>query len=176
MHRREMGASPLIASIALQEALRTLGLGLELAMVRQAEIIIAADGIEVDVKGEYGRRTYAWEDLESQSHAQRRHRRPQPRPAPWMDPTALTRWSVLLRVIGQLLDAQQIRQAAMRVAVATPEAPDDCRVQVTAGDKVVVDEEQVRLHLLRLRTRRPAARSTDSTARGRPWWAIWRRG
>jgi hypothetical protein len=176
MDKPDMAGSPAIASIFLQEALRTLGLGLEVAKVPRAAIVLGADGIEVDVKGEYGRRTYTWADLESQSQSQQRHRRSQPRSAPWMDPTALTRWSVLLRVIGQLLDAQQIRQAEMRLAVATQEAPDHCRVQVTAGDKVVVDEEQVRLHLLRLRTRRADARSSASTAPGRPWCAIWRRG
>ncbi len=161
--------------ISLQEALRTLGLGLEVAQVRRADIVIGPAGIDVDTPGEYGHRTYDWSDLESQSRAQQRHRRPTPRPAPWMDPAALTRWSVLLRVIGQLLDAQAIRSCSMQVAIASGDDPQTCRVTVTADGRIVVDEEQVQLQLLRLRTRYVDARAAGSAGPRRPWWAIWRR-
>jgi hypothetical protein len=159
----------------MQEALRTLGLGLEVGKVRRTDIVVHAGGIEVDARGEYGHRIYDWNDLESQSRAQQRHRRPQARPAPWMDPAALTRWSVLLRVVGQLLDAQEIRECHIQAAVATPDSPQECRVEVVSGGKVVVDEEQVQLHLLRLRTRHVDRRSAEASGDRRPWWAIWRR-
>jgi hypothetical protein len=161
--------------ISLQEALRTLGLGLEVAKVLRAEIVIGNTGIDIDTPSEYGHRAYAWSDLDSQSRAQQRHRRSIPRSAPWMDPAALTRWSVLLRVIGQLLDAQGIRECTMQVSVASPDDPQECRVTVKTNGKVVVDNEQVQLQLLRLRTRYVDARAADPPAARRPWWAVWRR-
>ncbi len=161
--------------ISLQEALRTLGLGLEVAKVRRADIVVTSTGIDVDTPGEYGHRTYDWGDLGSQSRAQQRHRRPTPRAASWMDPAALTRWSVLLRVIGQLLDAQGIRECTMQVSVATPDDPQECRVTVRANGRVMVDNEQVQLQLLRLRTRYVDARAVEPPPARRPWWAIWRR-
>jgi hypothetical protein len=166
---------PTLDSMSMQEALRTLGLSLEVAKVRRAEITIGVEGIEVDASGEYGHRIYAWSDLGSQSRAQQRHRRPQARPAPWMDPAALTRWSVFLRVVGQLLDSQEIRHCVIQAAVAPVDAPQDCRVEVNIGGRTVVDEEQVQLQLLRLRTRYVDARASGPGSSRRPWWAIWRR-
>ena len=117
-----------------------------------------------------------WHEIEAQSRSQQEHRRNQPRPAPWMDPAALTRWSVLLRVVGQLLDAQGVSDCVIDAAVASEDAPEGCRVQVTADDRVVLDSEAVRLQLLRLRTKYIEARDcAPEPAPERPWWAFWRR-
>jgi hypothetical protein len=158
----------------MQEALRTLGLGLEVQKVRRVEIQATPRGFELDAQGEYGHHHYDWSDIESQSRAQQKHRRSQQGPAPWMDPVALTRWSVLLRVVGQLLDAQEIHDYEIHATVATPAAPQDFALDVQVNGRSILDEEQVQFQLLQLRTcyvdhravaPRPSAR--------RPWWATW---
>ncbi len=61
-------------------------------------------------------------------------------------------------------------------AVAPPDRPERCRVQVTVDDRVVLDSEAVRLQLLRLRTKYIEARERAPEPAGdRPWWAFWRR-
>jgi hypothetical protein len=97
--------------------------------------MIMVDGIEVDAPGDHGHREYPWCDLEIQSRLQRRHRGHEGGLAPWMDPIAPTRWSVLLRAVGQLLDAQQIRHCVVQVALPMPEAPEDFQVAVTIDGK-----------------------------------------
>jgi hypothetical protein len=93
-----------------------------------------------------------------------------------MDPAALTRWSVLLRVVGQLLDAQGVSDCEIDAAVASPDSPEGCRVQVTTDGRTVLDSEAVRLQLLRLRTRYIEARDrAPEPEPSRPWWAFWRK-
>ncbi|HZS02589.1 MAG TPA: hypothetical protein VFE37_27995 [Chloroflexota bacterium] len=162
--------------MSLQEALRTVGLGLDVGKVARVELTIDQAGIHVMTTSAYGVRSYAWEEIKTQSRAQQEHRRAQPRAAPWMDPAALTRWSVLLRVVGQLLDAQGVSNCVIDATVASPDAPESCRVQVTAEGRAVLDGEAVRLQLLRLRTRHVEARTQAPAApAARPWWAFWRR-
>jgi hypothetical protein len=165
-----------VGPVSLQEALRTVGLGLEVAKVGRVVLTVNLAGIQVATTSAYGVRNYTWHELEAQSRSQQEHRRAQPRPAPWMDPAALTRWSVVLRVIGQLLDAQGVSDCVIDAAVASEDAPEGCRVQVTAEDRVVLDSEAVRLQLLRLRTKYIEARDrTPAESSDRPWWAFWRR-
>jgi hypothetical protein len=93
-----------------------------------------------------------------------------------MDPAALTRWSVLLRVVGQLLDAQEMRDCEIYATVATPDAPQDFRLDVQVNGRSILNEEQIQLQLLRLRTRYVDHRATaPHQASKRPWWAIWRK-
>jgi hypothetical protein len=162
--------------VSLQAALRTVGLGLEVSQVGRVEITITMSGLQIVTTTGYGVRHYSWQEIDAQSRSQQEHRRAQPRSAPWMDPTALTRWSVLLRVIGQLLDAQGVADCVIDAAVAPPEAPENCRVQVIAEGQVVLDSEAVRLQLLRLRTTYIDARErTPQPVAQHPWWAFWRR-
>jgi hypothetical protein len=100
--------------LPLQEVLRTLGLGLEAAGVRSAELVIDADGVGLFATSEYGQRRYDWEEIASESRTHQGRRRPGTLPPAWMDPWALTRWSVLLRVAGLLLDAQACAPARSR--------------------------------------------------------------
>ncbi|HEY7064785.1 MAG TPA: hypothetical protein VII06_25150 [Chloroflexota bacterium] len=170
--RRTRAAGP----VSLQEALRTVGLGLEVNKVGRLELTISITGMQVATTSAYGIRNYTWQEIEAQSRAQQDHRRAQPRPAPWMDPAALTRWSVLLRVVGQLLDAQGVSDCVIDAAVASSDSPEGCRVQVTSDGRVVLDSEAVRLQLLRLRTRYIEARDHPAEMPStRPWWAFWRR-
>jgi hypothetical protein len=177
MQRARPGGGDAPSSLLLQEALRTLGLGLEVAKVPRAELAIDGQGIAVETTTVYGRRVYSWSDLESQARAQQGHRRAQPRAAPWMDPAALTRWSVLLRIVGQLLDAHGTRACIIRAAPAPADDPPAFAVEATADERVLVDTEDVRMQLLRLRaqvdTRQTAAAAAALPRR--PWWAIWRR-
>jgi hypothetical protein len=165
-----------VGPVSLQEALRTVGLGLEVNKVSRVELTINLSGIQIATTSAYGVRNYTWQEIEAQSRSQQEHRRAQPRPAPWMDPAALTRWSVLLRVVGQLLDAQGVSDCVIDAGVASVDSPEGCRVQVTAEGRAVLDSEAVRLQLLRLRTRYIEARDRAPEGEtGRPWWAFWRR-
>jgi hypothetical protein len=108
-----------VGPVSLQEALRTVGLGLEVNKVSHVELTITLSGIQLGTTSTYGVRNYTWHEIHSQSRSQQEHRRVQSRPAPWLDPAALTRWSVLLRVVGQLLDAQGVSDCVIDAAVAT---------------------------------------------------------
>ncbi len=163
------------APMPLQEALRTLGLALEVSRVPRVEMVVDAQGVTIETTTAFGVRRYTWQEIEVQSRAQQQHRRATGRPAPWMDPMALTRWSVLLRVVGQMLDAQGVGECVIHAAPAPADAPEACRVQVRVGQRVIVDSEAVRLHLLRLRTRQSEAAPQAAVASARPWWAFWRR-
>jgi hypothetical protein len=165
-----------VGAVSLQEALRTLGLGLEVNKVGRVELTVNPSGIQMATTSAYGIRKYTWQEIGAQSRAQQEHRRAQPRSAPWMDPAALTRWSVLLRVVGQLLDAQGVSDCVIDAAVAAADSPEGCRVQVTTEERAVLDSEAVRLQLLRLRTKYIEARDQGPEPEpSRPWWAFWRR-
>jgi hypothetical protein len=153
-----------------------VGLGLEVNKVSHVELTITLSGIQLGTTSTYGVRNYTWHEIHSQSRSQQEHRRVQSRPAPWLDPAALTRWSVLLRVVGQLLDAQGVSDCVIDAAVATPDVPEACRVQVITDGRSVLDSEAVRLQLLRLRTKYIEAREqAPERETSRPWWAFWRR-
>jgi hypothetical protein len=154
-------------ALTRQEALRTLELAPEVAQVRRAELSVDESGMIVDTNTAYGCRTFSWEEIERQSRAQ-------PQPTPWMDPVALTQWTVLLRVIGQLLDERDLPGCIIAVQVATPEDPQSCRVCVTDRGQTVFDEEAVRLQVLRRRSQRGESPPAVEPSR-RPWWMPWRR-
>lgn len=164
-----------VMPLPLQEALRTVGLALEVGRVPRVQIVVDAQGVTIETTTAFGVRRYTWQEIEVQSRAQQQHRRASGRPAPWMDPMAVTRWSVLLRLVGRLLDTRGVGECVIDAAPAPANAPEACRVQVRVGQRVIVDSEAVRLHLLRLRTRQSEAAPQVAVASARPWWAFWRR-
>jgi hypothetical protein len=164
------------APLSMQEAMRTIGLGPEVNKVTRVEIAIDSAGVTINTNSTYGVRKYSWQEIQAQSRAQQADRRARSRAALWMDPIALTRWSVLLRIVGQLLDQQGIGECVVEAAIASPDEPEAWRAQVIADDQVVLDSEAVRLQLLRLRTRHVEAREKGPLpATDRPWWAFWQK-
>jgi hypothetical protein len=163
-----------VTPLPLQEVLRTLGVGLEASTARRAELIVDAGGIAVFAPGDYGQRRYRWDEIASQSRAQQAQRRPGHRPPPWMDPWALSRWSVFLRVAGLLLDAQGVRACAIEATVAAAGSQDDCRLTVTAGGRGVLDGAALQEHVKWLRLRRGTGYAPAAAPSKRSWWARWR--
>ena len=82
---------------------------------------------------------------------------------------SLTRWTVLLRVVGQLLAAQGLRDC--RIEATVGDASHEAEVRVTVDGRVVLESLAVQLHWLRLRTRFDGR---DAVAPGshRPWLAV----
>jgi hypothetical protein len=153
--------------LSLQETLRTIGNALEKQRVQQVQIVIVPSGVTVDSRG--GRDAYwhyTWADVAAQSRLQTARRTPQPQPAPWMDPWALTRWSVLLRVTGQLLDAQGIDSCTVEAALgATPEA---VLLRVVVAGQEVFRRTEVGVELWRLRAQN--GRCATALLHQRPGW------
>jgi hypothetical protein len=110
------------AELSLEEALRTIGCALDAHRVRQVRIIVSPAGIEVHADWMYGYRRYPWADVAGLSRGHAAQRRARPVPRPWLDPFNFTRWSVVLRVAGRLLDAQRIRSCELQAAVGPPPA------------------------------------------------------
>jgi hypothetical protein len=159
------------AGLSLDEALRTLAHGLDVGKVRRAELTVEATGVGITTNAEYGRRHYTWDNLASQSQAQRGYQRPKGGRPPWLEADAFTHWTVLLRVVGQMLEAKGVRNCLIDAMVATADAPDEWAVAVTVGDQRVLTADDVQFHLLRLR----AGYTEHQAGSDRPWWAIWRR-
>jgi hypothetical protein len=159
--------------LALEEALRALGLTLEVGDVRRAQLTIDPVGIVVRAGGAYGRREYRWSELERQSRAQQAYRGTRPPGA--RDPGTATRWSALLRVVGYLLDREQIHYCVVDATLAEPEAPDAFQVRVKVADRVVLETDAVGAHLRWLRSQQVDVHHAEALPAHRPWWAIWRR-
>ncbi|HZR98285.1 MAG TPA: hypothetical protein VFE37_06245 [Chloroflexota bacterium] len=164
-----------VTSLPLQDALRTIGYGLEAARVRRARLKLTATGLVVETTGAYAVRSYGWDDVAVQVRVQRGLRQPG---GPATDPWTLTRWSVLLRATGLLLDSHGIDIAEIEAAVAPPEAPRDCQLSVRVGDEVVLTAAAIheRLDWLRLRhaADRPEPLAQPAGAR-RLWRPAWPR-
>jgi hypothetical protein len=76
---------------------------------------VNAAGMTLQTTPVDGGRLYAWEEIIREAHAQRQARRPATETAIWLDAYAFTRWSVVLRVTGRLLDGGgQWRDAEQR--------------------------------------------------------------
>src|SRR4051812_18851123 len=60
-----------ITTVPLQDALRTIGYGLEASRVRRARLALNAGGIVVETTGAYAVRSYTWDDLAVQVRVQR---------------------------------------------------------------------------------------------------------
>jgi len=149
---------------------------IELDEVRRAQVMVAPGGISVDTTFEAGTRVYTWGDVADASEAQRRLRgRPTP-PGRSRDPGLLTRWPVLLRLIGELLDARGVRDCVIQVAIAAPDAPQAIEMVVTTEGRVVLVPEDVTLHLLRVGARPHRPDEQGARFLGQPpAWQFWRR-
>jgi hypothetical protein len=161
--------------LPLGEALRTVGLRLDVQQVRRARLEIDGQGIRVRVPDGERCYAYSWGEVAEHSRAQQRLRRGGDGISPWRDPKALARWVVLLRLVGDLLDAQGLRACAIEAAVASPDASNEIKVTVTANGREVVDEEAVQLHLLRLLLRHIDPREAPPPVPSAPpRWQFWR--
>ena len=161
----------------LQDALRTIGLGLEGHPVPHATLRVDAAGILVDAQGAYTQRSFLWEDLARQTRSLQAGRRPRRLMLPSMDPWALTRWSVLLRGIGVLLDLEGRSTCEIHAAVESAAPPRESQLRVYVNGQEVLGVEAVRESLLRLRLLRESAQPPDRGAMGRLprlRWAFWR--
>jgi hypothetical protein len=140
---------PAAPDLALPEALRTIGLSLEPLRVPEAQIAVTAAGITVTGSGAYGRHEYSWNLLAIRSGAHQESRGDR---AARRDPklAGLTRWSVLLRIIGQVLADDGVRECVIDATVADQEAPPPWRVLVTVNGKPYMRTEDVQVHVLRL--------------------------
>jgi hypothetical protein len=160
----------------LQDALRIIGLGLEVDHVPHATLRIDPAGILVDARGAYGRRSFCWEDLASQADSLQAGRRPRRLILASMDPWALTRWSVLLRGAGALLDLESHGTCEIHAAVEAAEPLRESQLRVYVDGREMLGVEAVRENLLRLRLRReggPPAQGGAPGHRSRPRWAFW---
>jgi hypothetical protein len=163
-------------SLTLAEALRSIGYLIELDEVRRAQVMVASGGISVDTTFEAGTRAYTWDDVASASEAQRRLRGQPLPPGRSRDPGLLTRWPVLLRLIGELLDARGVRDCVIQVAIAAADAPQAIEMLVTTEGRVVLVPEDVTLHLLRQGARPRGPDEKEARSLGRtPAWQFWRR-
>ncbi len=178
-HAREEMRMARPPGLSMAEALRTVGSALEPHGVARVELHVTAAGVAVERADGAERRAYSWGDLQRLSEQQRQQRQEDADAASWVAPLALTRWSALLRIVGQLLDGRRLGECVIDAMLATPAAPRDCQVRVLVGDDVLVDGDDVRMHLVRVRTRQIARQHPPlplaSAAPERPWWAVWRR-
>ena len=173
MARSGLSADRSLDLLPLPEALRTVGLGLEVASVPRAKLTVDPVGIVVATEAPYGQREYRWSELDRQSRARQSARGTTTSPS--ADPTTLTRWSVLLRVIGHLLDGRGVHYCVVEAAVAPADDPWDCDPRVAVGGKTVLDADLVRSYARWLRSCNVDPRQADLLPEPRPWWAIWRK-
>jgi hypothetical protein len=167
------------AGFSMAEALRTVGMTLEPHAVSRVEIQITAAGVAVAPASGAESRSYSWDELARESQRQRQQRQAEGEVASWVAPLALTRWSALLRIVGQLLDTRHVGECVVDASLASPTEPRDCQVRALVGDDVVVDGDDVQMHILRVRTQQIAQREPptplESAEPRHPWWAVWRR-
>ncbi len=135
--------------LPLEEALRTIGAALDAPRIQQAQVTVGPDGIEVHADWMYGYRRYLWADVAGLSRGHAAQRRARPVPRPWLDSLSLTRWTVLLRVAGRLLDAQGIRACAIDAAVGR--TPETSTLRAWTGGQQVMDQTALSEEIVRLR-------------------------
>src|SRR4051812_25607868 len=87
--------------ISLEEALRTIASDLEAAGASAAQLTFGHQTIKLETPGLTKARDYRWSELAVRSRTQVTRRRAEAS-SPYPDLLALTRWSVLLRLTGQL--------------------------------------------------------------------------
>src|SRR4051794_27086518 len=167
------------AGYSMAEALRTAGRTLEPQAAGGPGRHVTTAGIAVAAGGAVAGRACSWDDLLAASAQERQQRQAGADATAWVAPLALTRWSALLRIVGQLLDTRRIGDCVIDATLAPATEPRDCQVRVLVGDDVLVDGDDVRMHILRVRTQQIAAQEPatplEPLALRRPWWAFWRR-
>jgi hypothetical protein len=153
--------------LTLQEALRTLGLALEVVNPRRVVLHIDLDGIRADVPGVYGTCFHSWDDLLIQRRSWRAGRATKQPRRLISDPWSLRRWSVLLRAAGALLDQYRTTCCVLRASAVQADPPQDATVEVIADGRQIFDTFAVRQYILRRRlrdTHRSEARATPHLA------------
>jgi hypothetical protein len=159
----------------LEEALRAVGQDLEGRGVSYAEVRLAPLGITVETTQPYARQEYSWGNLGIRVGAPGERAGTAAEGAPWHDLLALTHWSVLLALVGQILDRRQrVRGYLIEAEVAPANAPTACQVRVSVGGEAVLGTEEVHEQLLRVRAR-GAIPPAPAPPPAPPWWAFWRR-
>jgi hypothetical protein len=134
----ERAAAPSPATaLSLQDALRTVGYSLEASATRRARFLVDASGVRIETRGAYGIRGYTWHDLLIQTQAMQNLRRSGGPRDPALDPWTFTRWSVLLRVTGALLDLGNVRDCRIDASVQVAAPPQECRLSVVVGRQIV---------------------------------------
>jgi hypothetical protein len=171
-------ATGVIAKPTLEQALRTLGLQLDRLGVPDACFTIAADGITVETENPAAREYYPWNALGEQAAAQKQRRQDTPTPRPELDREALTRWPVLLRLVGTVLDSERVQTGQLGVVPGTAADPTRCRVDWVADGKTRSLREDVLFVLLRRRAQHRATEQVTAAPEPPqppepPWW--WRR-
>src|SRR5690349_5891014 len=96
------------AGLSMAEALRTVGSALEPHGVQRVELRISGGGVVVQPQTGAEQRAYTWDELARASEEQRQQRQTGGEAGSWVAPLALTRWSALLRIVGQLLDTRRV--------------------------------------------------------------------
>jgi hypothetical protein len=165
--------------LSLEETLRTVALALDASRTPRVRLTIEATGITLDAPATLGLRTYTWDALAREARCQQAQRAREARAVPWLDSWALTRWGVLLRLTGRLLDARGMRACRISAAVAPPAEPQTCELRVQVAEDTVLDADAVVAELQRLRGQhgiRRAGRAAGLAAPApprQPWWARW---
>jgi hypothetical protein len=162
------------AQVTLEAALRLVGHELEGRGVTYVEVRLAPLGITVETTQPYARQDFSWGNLGIRLRSAGEQSATVAEPEPWLDLLALTRWSVLLALVGQILDRRRLRSYLIEAEVAAPATPTACQVRVSVGGEPVLGTDEVQEHLLRLRAR-GMVRPPPAPARSRPWWAFWQR-
>jgi hypothetical protein len=157
-------------ALSLQETLRTVGRVMEVRRPRRAYLTIDRMGVTVEAPDEDQCRIYPWSDVARLSRAQLHYGRGKSQrrtPDVW----SLTRWSVLLRAAGQLLDRQHV--TACRIEARVGSASHESELRAIVDGRVVLETLAVQLHWLRLRARFDG-REPHGLPSVRPWWRRWR--
>ncbi len=152
------------ADLTLEEALQSVGAELDEHRISDLELTLDSSGILVG-RGGYTFRQYKWGQLADAAGT----RLP---PEAYHDPAALTRWAVLLGLIGHCLAPLRAQHYSIAAAVARAEDLSGCQVEVRSDTgAVVLTAELVREALLRRRLRSsPPPAPASPPRRGWAWW------
>src|SRR5947208_1094988 len=112
-------------TLTLEEALRTIGLGLEETDVRRALLTVDDMGMVIKAGGAFGTRALSWSELSLEASVHQEQRRRGRRTPGRVDPWALRRWSVLLRATGRLLDSRRLYVCELEAQVTADDPPQE---------------------------------------------------
>jgi hypothetical protein len=125
--------------VTIQEALRCLGLLLDESHATWVWLTVEPAGIRLVEEDRSGPELFSWDNLVAQQQIWR-WRRGRVRAA---DPTDLTRWEVLLRVIGRLLDELDVTHCDIHAVTASVDPPRSCHAEASSGGRRLVSTEDV---------------------------------
>ena len=159
--------------LTLEEAFRTLGQQLDSESPSCVVLSVNAAGVTLQRPPADEGLLYAWEEIVRKARAQRQARRAATETAIWLDAYAFTRWSLVLRVTGRLLDGGAVAQCRATITIGAAAPPRACNVQVCNESGPLFGTEEVRTEMLAVRRRQGEAKQRALTA-PRSWWAAWR--